>query len=190
MEHLPLKINETPVYATFSQRFLAGLIDFLIFFPVILAFQYFLTHTITVDISTEILITVVALSYTIIMNFKYGGTVGKLSQGIRITNIDGSKINLLTVIKRSSVDIFLYIVTTYAVIVTLLSLDSNIYNTLDFYGRTDLLIESYPTWYLMAENIMMIWYWSELLVMLTNKRRRALHDFIAGTVVIKKEFCN
>ncbi|WP_255590049.1 hypothetical protein [Marinicella meishanensis] len=35
---------------------------------------------------------------------------------------------------------------------------------------------------------MMVWYWSELLVMLTNERRRALHDFIAGTVVIKKAF--
>jgi len=33
-----------------------------------------------------------------------------------------------------------------------------------------------------------IWIGSELLVMLTNKKRRALHDFIAGTVVIKKTF--
>ena len=29
-----------------------------------------------------------------------------------------------------------------------------------------------------------LWTWSELIVMLFNQRRRALHDFIAGTVVI------
>ena len=30
-----------------------------------------------------------------------------------------------------------------------------------------------------------VWLWSELVVLLLNKKRRALHDFIAGTVVVK-----
>ena len=34
--------------------------------------------------------------------------------------------------------------------------------------------------------LLQIWIWSELIVMLTNRRRRALHDFIAGTVVIRR----
>jgi uncharacterized RDD family membrane protein YckC len=29
------------------------------------------------------------------------------------------------------------------------------------------------------------WLWSELVVLLLNAKRRALHDFIAGTVVIR-----
>jgi hypothetical protein len=33
---------------------------------------------------------------------------------------------------------------------------------------------------------MMIWALLEFITMLTNKRRRAIHDFIAGTVVIKE----
>ena len=37
---------------------------------------------------------------------------------------------------------------------------------------------------------MQLWTWSELIVMLTNRQRRALHDFIAGTVVIKKEYAD
>jgi uncharacterized RDD family membrane protein YckC len=28
--------------------------------------------------------------------------------------------------------------------------------------------------------------WGEFLVLLTNRERRALHDFIAGTVVVRK----
>jgi len=44
-----------------------------------------------------------------------------------------------------------------------------------------------PAWYkpvLILENI---WVWSEFIVMMTNKKRRALHDFLAGTLVIVKD---
>lgn len=33
--------------------------------------------------------------------------------------------------------------------------------------------------------IPLVWFVAEVLTMLTNERRRALHDFIAGTVVIR-----
>jgi uncharacterized RDD family membrane protein YckC len=33
-----------------------------------------------------------------------------------------------------------------------------------------------------------IWIWSEIIVILTNKRRRAIHDFIAGTVIVKTKY--
>jgi len=33
-----------------------------------------------------------------------------------------------------------------------------------------------------------VWYWSEIIVILFNKRNRALHDFLAGTVVIHKKY--
>ena len=32
----------------------------------------------------------------------------------------------------------------------------------------------------------MVWVWSEVIVMLFNEKRRALHDFIAGTAVISE----
>ena len=31
----------------------------------------------------------------------------------------------------------------------------------------------------------MLWFFAEVITMLTNQKRRALHDFIAGTVVIR-----
>ena len=33
--------------------------------------------------------------------------------------------------------------------------------------------------------ILLVWYWAEIVTMLTNEKRRALHDFIAGTVVLR-----
>jgi uncharacterized RDD family membrane protein YckC len=54
-------------------------------------------------------------------------------------------------------------------------------------SRTDqqrLLIERNPVHglYQVAQQL---WGWSELIVLLLNEKRRALHDFIAGTVVIR-----
>lgn len=33
--------------------------------------------------------------------------------------------------------------------------------------------------------VQQVWFWSEIVVLLSNKKRRAVHDFIAGTVVVK-----
>ena len=41
-----------------------------------------------------------------------------------------------------------------------------------------------PSWLAWTETASVIWVWSEFLVIFSNKRRRSLHDFMAGTVVI------
>jgi hypothetical protein len=33
-----------------------------------------------------------------------------------------------------------------------------------------------------------LWYWGELLVVLMNRRRRSLHDYLAGTVVVRESW--
>ena len=43
-----------------------------------------------------------------------------------------------------------------------------------------------PSWYWQILTVEQIWFWGEFLVMMTNAKRRALHDYIAGTVVILK----
>lgn len=45
-----------------------------------------------------------------------------------------------------------------------------------------------PGWYGTISILQQVWIWSEVVVVLFNKRKRALHDFIAGTVVIQKQF--
>jgi uncharacterized RDD family membrane protein YckC len=43
-----------------------------------------------------------------------------------------------------------------------------------------------PSWYNIVIVAIYIWVLSDFIVMLTNKKRRAIHDFIAGTVVIHR----
>ena len=44
-----------------------------------------------------------------------------------------------------------------------------------------------PPWLGWTTTADQIWIWSEVIVMLFNKKRRALHDFIAGTVVTSEK---
>ncbi|WP_233080719.1 hypothetical protein [Rheinheimera soli] len=60
------------------------------------------------------------------------------------------------------------------------------YFSMDFLTRSVYLAEHSSGAYNLTSNAIQIWIWSEFLVMLTNKKRRALHDFMAGTVVIRK----
>jgi uncharacterized RDD family membrane protein YckC len=58
----------------------------------------------------------------------------------------------------------------------------------DYYGvgflqRTQNLHALHPWWLGWTEVASEVWVWSEVVVMLFNRQRRALHDFIAGTVV-------
>ncbi|MFH3639525.1 RDD family protein, partial [Acinetobacter baumannii] len=46
----------------------------------------------------------------------------------------------------------------------------------------------YPAWYSIVNSASELWTWSEFIVLLFNKRKRAIHDFIAGTIVIKKQY--
>ena len=43
-----------------------------------------------------------------------------------------------------------------------------------------------PGWYRGVEVASQLWMLSEFVVLLMNKRRRALHDYLAGTVVIRE----
>jgi uncharacterized RDD family membrane protein YckC len=38
-------------------------------------------------------------------------------------------------------------------------------------------------WIMMSTG--MLWFWAEIITMLTNRKRRSVHDFIAGSVVIR-----
>jgi uncharacterized RDD family membrane protein YckC len=52
--------------------------------------------------------------------------------------------------------------------------------------RGNRLRELAPPWYKPLEIAGQVWVWSEFVVLLTNKKRRALHDYLAGTVVIRR----
>ena len=75
-------------------------------------------------------------------------------------------------------------------IICLLKADETVFNDLDWLKRTQYLMSlaTIPfTIYVWASNI---WIYSEFIILLTNKRKRAAHDFIAGTAIVRTVYVN
>jgi len=87
---------------------------------------------------------------------------------------------------RYAPEFLLGLVMSLALIPPLLQMTDAEYHALSFMERSKRLVELAPGWFKPVQIVQQIWIWSEFIVMLTNRKRRALHDFIAGTVVVRK----
>ncbi len=170
-------------YAGFWQRLGASLIDGLIFLPSI----FMVTKVEGVSQPAAVLATLVApvvnYAYVLYLTYHYGGTLGKLALGMRVQPADGGPLTWRHVWRRSAVDM---ITSSLAVTGTLIGFSKVPFATYAAAGwtkRPELLMTAVP-WTLWLSNAAMLWVASEFVVIMTNRRRRALHDFIAGTVVV------
>ena len=158
-------------YSTFWPRFWSPTIDSIILWPLTVLIPVVLEATIfkTRMASWVIacLASVIQFSYSICLNGRYGGTIGKLQCNLRILdNKTERPISYQQAILRDAVPlVLLLILCVYS-----------ISNPAKFEDMTFALYISaaYGLWFL-----------AEILTMLTNSKRRALHDYIAGTVVVR-----
>jgi uncharacterized RDD family membrane protein YckC len=104
---------------------------------------------------------------------------------IKVTRLDGSPIGYKQAFLRHVVDLALQIITTTSVLVALFSVSRVNFEISGWVARNTLLRDAMPYWGVWAEYAIDIWVLSEMIVLLFNKKKRALHDFIAGTVVIR-----
>jgi uncharacterized RDD family membrane protein YckC len=139
----------------------------------------------TLAIVITILSSILFSMYRVFFNARFGGTPGKFALGIRITKPDGSRIGWPEAWKRASVDLLLALVFLVVEVWALTQVDPSRYASMSWLERQLLLQEHSTAWF----NILLsVWLLSNIVVLLFNKRKRAIHDFIAGTVVTKKEF--
>ena len=186
MNFLPIRSNGEKVYAGFWKRLWAALLDFIIIFlSCYIPLRFSLANR---TIFALAWIPQIAVCIYVYLNARFGGTPGKLAVGIKITKPDGTSIGWVEAWKRSSVDLGLASILISLRVIAVLNIDPVQYSTTDYLDRMDLLKKYLPGWSSIVDNISAAWTWSELIVLLLNKRKRALHDFIAGTVVIHKKF--
>lgn len=188
MEFLPIEIDNEKVYAGFWRRLASMLIDIIILIP-LMAISH-LTQSISMlsALITLIIASLLSSVYMIYFHYQFGATIGKMIVGIKITRPDGSKISLKQALLRSSVDIIFVILMIAAQLIALKHVDPDIYLNAGWVDRAKYIIPLFPVWYGLVSALSNLWWWSEFIVLLFNKRKRAIHDFIAGTVVIKKQY--
>lgn len=180
-------IAEQSKYASFWQRLGAHLLDFCILIPIIaLSFwgneqsRLFSAYYFFPGL-------VFSLWFHAYLVKRYGGTPGKLIVGIRISTLKGEPVGYREAALRYSVLFVLGAISQIALIQSTLGMSDADYLALNWQEKMLRIQELAPSWFESVTLLTNIWVWSEFVVMLTNKKRRAIHDFIAGTVVVRAD---
>ncbi|HEV8245428.1 MAG TPA: RDD family protein, partial [Polyangiaceae bacterium] len=120
----------------------------------------------------------------VVFHALFGQTLGKMAAGIRVVRVSGERIGWREASFRSSVDIGFGVLGAIVTGQALLHFPAAEWSASSL-ENSKRLLELQPPWARLEPYVSSLWYWSELFVLLTNRRRRALHDFIAGTVVVR-----
>jgi uncharacterized RDD family membrane protein YckC len=174
-------------YATFGQRFAAMLIDTFVLLPLVFIQVWLESVSKTAAIILVVPMTAAYCVYSIYCHGRFGQTVGKHAMGIRVVRTTGERIGWREAWLRSSVDVAFAAIDVIASFVALAAITDAEYYGVGLAHREGNLQEHQPTWLAWTLAAGQMWVWSEVIVMLFNTRRRALHDFIAGTVVTAEQ---
>jgi uncharacterized RDD family membrane protein YckC len=159
-------------YKTFFPRFVALLIDSFIMLPLAILEDWFrqaefppLFLYFWISFTS-----LVILGYTIMMNGFYGQTLGKMAMNVKILDVSEEPIKFKQAILRSIPDVI------YRIGLVILGI---------VFFAQDLESENVKAVYGTFGTFVMIWGLADIWTFFLNDKRRALHDFIAQTVVVK-----
>jgi len=172
-------------YAGFWRRAAAMLLDAAIIAPIGFGLAWLLpTGAVHPVISVGHHLTT-SILFGVYLVYRFGGTPGKLVMRLAITNIHGEPVTWKQAFLRASPELLFgtLVIAGTAIAAWELGVPQPIFPTRE---EARLLQTVTPFWLKYVMGVGIVWNWSELIVMLTNRRRRALHDFLAGTVVIRR----
>ena len=171
-------------YAGFWPRFCAIWVDIFFMLPIIGFIYWGSRHYRLFDFYSFLPNQLFSLFYSVYLVRRYGGTPGKRVMKLSILKVDGNPIGYREAILRFLPDFILGFLASIALIIGYFQMTDTEFNTLSITDQYKRLAVLEPAWFHPVSVIQQVWMWSEFVVLLTNKKRRALHDFIAGTVVV------
>jgi len=171
-------------YAGFGKRFLAFLLDFIIVLPLAIIASPLMAKYRLFHLYAFLPNLVITFFFSIYLVKRFGGTPGKMIMGLKIVKLDGSPATYREAILRCAPDIIFWLITVSGIIFATLQMSDSEFLSLTPKDRHNRLFEQ--PWLRPVNIISYVWIFSEYIVLLTNEKRRALHDFLAGTVVIHK----
>lgn len=177
--------SKEPSYGGFGIRLGAYLLDALIYAPVSVLIAWLAGHYRTAYYVSLIPTFALAIFFHVYCVKRWGGTPGKLICGLRIVRSDLGRSEWKEAWLRYSVLLALGIVSTAVYVYALTQIPDAEFGRLRFVERSKRIVELGGVAQTVVTWLTQIWVWSEFVVLLTNRRRRALHDFIAGTVVVR-----
>ena len=174
-------------YAGFWLRLIAMFIDGIVFLPVAIIYLYTRAESWEIAVMTTIPYCFLYALYNIYFHGRWGRTIGKMVIRIKVVTQNGKDIQYRHAFMRHSVDLVLAALSAVAFSMALDSVKDIGFFHGDWQQLNTLFHNALPTWWNSVKAATQTWVFSELVVLLTNKEKRSVHDFIAGTLVIRTD---
>jgi uncharacterized RDD family membrane protein YckC len=167
-------------YRNFWRRFWAAIIDGIVLQPVSWLDRWIwgLGLPIPLLILWFLVANTIGVVYSIVLHGLFGQTVGKRAVGVRVYDVSGGRLSWRQAALRDC----------FPIVVNTLGLAAGLSMALSGenpYEAASLAESSLSPWILVAIWGSVIWLVLELTTMFMNPYRRALHDLIAGSVVMR-----
>ncbi len=167
-------------FKTFWRRVWAGIIDGTVFWllfyksnwvwttlkdhPVLLLFWFIFSST-------------AFHFYSIVFHRLYGQTLGKMAVNVKVVDVSGDRLSVSQAFRRDMVPLLFFVL---SLIFDGPKILHGIYPQNPAFIKLDFA-------FFLTLFTGIGWSFAEVITMLTNNRRRAIHDYIAGSVVVKTE---
>lgn len=176
--------SQEALYSTFWPRFFAACIDASILWPVGLVFTVlfsFIPNT-KLLLALSFLPGLIGTTYMVVMHASRGQTYGKA--WCRVCVVDArteGPISLRQALLRESLPAIIMFTSLAYLAYSIISVDRNDEETVSFQASISRIIGAI----IISTSAETLWWVIEVITMLLSKKRRALHDIIAGTVVVR-----
>jgi uncharacterized RDD family membrane protein YckC len=172
------------IYAGFWYRFISIWADKGVIWVIGKFFSLSRTYSLAHFWWVNILGYLVYLSYSVACVAIWGQTPGKALVKIKVVDLKGGKIGWGRAILRNSVAALLSLWFLILENGTIQHISPTEFSALEISQRHGFIIRHLPQTATIINYILFAFVWSEFVVLFLNKKKRALHDFIAGTVVV------
>jgi uncharacterized RDD family membrane protein YckC len=167
-------------YRTGWRRFWATFIDGFVLQPLMWLNDWIWSafHTPLLLVPWFVLYSISFVAYSVLLHWRWGQTLGKRVTRVRVHSLSGGPLSLRQAAMRD-------ILPLISLVVVLLDLPDVAHGKNPYQEAAAAGLAGLSTFQLVMVWSMPAWWILEVVTMLSNSKRRALHDFIAGTVVMR-----
>jgi len=124
-------------------------------------------------------------AYTLYFHAKSGQTLGKRWLGIKVVTLEGGAIGIARSFRRNLIMLIESLPWIVATMIATLRVPSEQFRSLHGDAYNQLLKSLKPEWYPITVTIFDVILIAEIASVLLTRKRRSLHDFVGGTVVVR-----
>jgi len=172
-------------YVGLSKRFNAALIDLVILFLVSLLYAWLQYFSWQASVALAIPSCLIYPAYKVWFHARWGKSIGKRAVRIHAEMADGRPLGWRGATARYLPLILYGVLSGLAVLATIRAIPPDVLTSATWMERGRLIRAAKPTWQHSFYMLWFLWLIAEVVVLETNTKKRAIHDFMAGTIVVQ-----